>query len=635
MTKKKTRLDRFSDLTWNDIEEWAGGRIGDRGRRYQQQGRVSDLAATDDGSLVAWVNGTEFYATRVIMREDGLPVSVCTCPYNLNCKHGVAVVLEYLRRVESNRRVPKLRQDDDRLELLETQGWDHEPIQDGNALPDELRLNIEGFLKGKTKAQLIELIHELAQQYPGLAGELSDGKQLISGNTAALVERLSKEIRDIGEEPGWQDYWNHEGFTPDYSSIRKKLEALLKAGHADEVLRLGRELVETGTHLVLQSRDEGETAMEVAACVPVIVKALDGSSLDPVDKLACALDAVLNDEYEVCEAFAEYLDQPHSESVWHTFADELLARLKRPEGTKDVNDFTHKYKRDQLSNWAIHALERAGREAEIIPLCETEARKTGSYGRLVELLLAERHYQDAERWIIEGIRDIGERWPGITADLRGKFQEVRKIEENWPAVAAIEVEEFVRRPSLQAFTECRRVSSKVGFWPQIRTSLLRYFENGDLPWEQEGWPLPESGLVQPDAEQRNRFPLIHHLIDIAILEKKPDQVLRWYDERPKSRFGWYGVDEDNIATAIQTHAPDRAVTIWKDKAERLIAQVKPSAYQEAAKYLRKIAKVMSREKRLAEWEAYLKELREEHHRKRLLIEILDGLDDEPIVKKKR
>jgi hypothetical protein len=27
------------------------------------------------------------------------------------------------------------------------------------------------------------------------------------------------------------------------------------------------------------------------------------------------------------------------------------------------------------------------------------------------------------------------------------------------------------------------------------------------------------------------------LIDIAILEKKPDQVLRWYDQRPKGRFG--------------------------------------------------------------------------------------------------
>ena len=47
------------------------------------------------------------------------------------------------------------------------------------------------------------------------------------------------------------------------------------------------------------------------------------------------------------------------------------------------------------------------------------------------------------------------------------------------------------------------------------------------------------------------------------------------------------VDEDAIATAVQAHAPDRAVAIWKNKAERLIAQVKPSAYQEAAKYLRK------------------------------------------------
>ncbi|MCK5656252.1 MAG: hypothetical protein KAI21_00345 [Deltaproteobacteria bacterium] len=42
MPKKKTRLDRFSDLTWNDIKEWAGGKIVSRGKSYQRQGRVSD-----------------------------------------------------------------------------------------------------------------------------------------------------------------------------------------------------------------------------------------------------------------------------------------------------------------------------------------------------------------------------------------------------------------------------------------------------------------------------------------------------------------------------------------------------------------------------------------------------------------
>jgi hypothetical protein len=47
-----------------------------------------------------------------------------------------------------------------------------------------------------------------------------------------MVTRLRKDIREIGEEPGWQNYWQGEGYTPDYSNIRTKLETLLKAGQA-------------------------------------------------------------------------------------------------------------------------------------------------------------------------------------------------------------------------------------------------------------------------------------------------------------------------------------------------------------------------------------------------------------------
>ncbi|MGB6009713.1 MAG: hypothetical protein WBI57_00410, partial [Desulfobacterales bacterium] len=612
MPKKQTRLDQFSDLTWNDIEEWAGGKIVSRGKSYQRQGRVSDLAVTDDGSLIAWVDGTERYATRVAMDENGLPDSICTCPYEFDCKHGEAVVMEYLERVENNRRVPKAKQDDDRLELLEDGNRDDEPNDDENTMPEDMRQDIDGFLKSKTKAQLIDLIHELAGQYPEMARDLSDRKQLISGNTKTLVARLRREIRDIGDEPGWQNYWQNEGFTPDYSGIRKKLETLLKTGHADEVLTLGRELVTTGTRQVEESHDEGETAMEIADCMPVIVGALDRSSLDAAEKLIWALDAVLEDQFEVCEAFAEYLHRQHPKSAWQTLADRLVARLKGLKGTKGADDFSRNYKRDRLSDWTIHALEEAGRKDDIIPLCIAEAKRTGSYGRLVKRLVQERRYEDAERWIKEGIRATKEKWPGIAADLRDKLREIRTLEKNWPAVAAMQAEEFVRRPSRQDFTDCRKASGRVKAWPKVRKHLLRFLEKGELPWKQKGWLLPESGLDQPDANQRNRFPLVDDLIDIAILEKKPDQVLRWYDQRPKGRFGWHGVDEDAIATAVQAHAPDRAVAIWKNKAERLIAQVKPSAYQDAAKYLRKAAKVMGLEKKPAEWESYLKELREQH-----------------------
>ena len=635
MAKKKTRLNRFSDLTWNDIEEWAGGKIVSRGKSYQRQGRVSDLAVTDDGSLIAWVDGTERYATRVVMDEDGLPDSICTCPYELDCKHGVAVVIEYLKQVENNRRVPKAKQDDDRLELLEDEDWDDEADEDENAKYQDLRQDVGEFLKGKTKAQLIDLIHDLAQRYPDMAMNLCDRQQLISGNIKTLVTRLREEIRDIGDEHGWQDHWRGEGYTPDYSGIRKKLETLIKAGYADEVLTLGRELVKTGTRQVGESHDEGETAMEVAACMPVIVEALDRSSLEAADKLIWALDAVLEDQFEVCEAFAEYLHRRHYESAWRTLADQLLTRLKRFKGTKTAEDFSRNYERDRLSGWAIHALEQSGRKKEIIPLCIAEAKRTGSYDRLVKRLVAARRYEDAERWIKEGIQVTEKKWPGIASGLRDKLREIRTVEKNWPVVAAMQVEGFVRHPSRKSFADCKKACGRIKAWPKVREYLLRYLEKGELPWKQKGWPLPESSLDRPDADQRNRFPLVDDLIDIALLEKKPDQVLRWYDQRPAGRFGSYGGDQDAIATAVQAHAPDRAVGIWKNKAEQLIAQVKPSAYQEAAKYLRKAAKVMRREKMLAEWENYLKELREQHVRKRRLIEILDGLGEKPIVKKRR
>jgi len=58
-------------LTWNDIDGWASENIISRGKTYQRQGRVFDLAVTIDGVLIAWVDGSERYATKVVMHTDG------------------------------------------------------------------------------------------------------------------------------------------------------------------------------------------------------------------------------------------------------------------------------------------------------------------------------------------------------------------------------------------------------------------------------------------------------------------------------------------------------------------------------------------------------------------------------------
>lgn len=637
MAKKKTSA--FLNLSWDDLREWAGSKIVSRGRSYQRQNLVSKLAVLDNGGLLAWVDGTHRYATQVTIDEDGLPESICTCPYSCDCKHGVAAVLEYLEQIKKNKRVPKVGKDDERLLLFDEDRWDDDiddiDDDDESSLTNKVKSEITVFLKNKTKSQLVELIYELAGKFPKIAQELTDRKQLASGDVKSLITRLKKNIREITSEPGWQNYWQHEGYTPDYTEIRIKLETLLKSGHAEEVLKLGKDLIELGNRQIAESHDDGETATEIEECMPVIVKALEQSSMAKADKLAWAVDVVLKDDYDTFNAFGNYLYHKHAKADWNTLADRLLKQLGKMKPSGGKNDFHRNYARDRLSNWIIHALEYAGREEKIIPLCEVEARKTGSFTRLVKYLISEKRYADAERWIQEGIRKTDKELPGIASDLRHRLKEIRTCQKDWTAVATIQTEEFVRYPSQETFMACKKANVKAKTWPKAREHLLVYLEKGILPWKQKSWPLGKSDRTRSEASYRNKFPMTAVLIDIAILEKKPDQVLFWYDQLQKNKRGWGGVDDNSIAAAIQDYAPERAVSIWKRLAESLINQTKPSAYEQAASYLRKAKKIMKREKKQANWNQYLNGLKREHARKRRLIEILDQSDGRPIIGKKQ
>jgi len=68
--------------------------------------------------------------------------------------------------------------------------------------------------------------------------------------------------------------------------------------------------------------------------------------------------------------------------------------------------------------------------------------------------------------------------------------------------------------------------------------------------------------------------------------------------------------------------------------EGLINQTKPSAYEQAVRYLIKAEKVMKRQKKSGEWKQYLSGLRKTHARKRRFIEILDQSDSKPIISQK-
>lgn len=289
------------------------------------------------------------------------------------------------------------------------------------------------------------------------------------------------------------------------------------------------------------------------------------------------------------------------------------------------------YKRDQIICWVITALERSGRDKEIIPLCEKEAPITASYTRLVNILIGKKQYDKAEEWIQRGISQTKDQFPGITTALRELLLNIRTKQKKPESITSLRVYEYVYYPSVKAYQECKETSEKIKKWERVRTCILTYHETGKLPLEQKECPL-----LQPDVEFSGtrtncEYPMIRELISIYIFEKDPEKVLFWYDRGITERRRWF-INTDEIANAIKTYSPERAVEMWKVTAEGLINRVNPSAYRDAAVYLRKAEKVMNEIKKHEIWDKYILELRNIHIRKIRLLEILDRMNKKPISK---
>ena len=121
-----------------------------------------------------------------------------------------------------------------------------------------------------------------------------------------------------------------------------------------------------------------------------------------------------------------------------------------------------------------------------------------------------------------------------------------------------------------------------------------------------------------------RYPDRQTLIDIAISEKRFDDVVSLYQAVKKSaRTSWHG--SDKVAKAVAKTHPEVALEIWRGIVDRLIAEVKPKSYLEAGGFLRLMRKVYEAGDRPGEWQALLAELRQTHKAKRRLLEVLDSL----------
>lgn len=653
-SEKKNDQNPFVSLTWLDLESWVGTKILSRGKSYQRAGYVRDLCITKDGDLVAWVEGTSLYTTKVTFNGKKLSSS-CTCPYGFTCKHAVAVVLEYLKALKEGNSLPEVDEYDKRLLLIKNSGTDSTEEDndeygdfEGNDISKEEKVfeknsshkhknELEDFLRKKTQQELVEILIQIADCHPEIDHELKYNSHISTGSVATILKTLSREIDLASSEPGWQDHWRNNGYTPDYSRVKSGLQKLLDSGHSDEVVNLGEKLFHKGIDQINQTNDDGETASEIADALSIVFKALRICSKPNVEQMEWAIDLELADDYGLCDELEEFWKKKFEKGDWSALADRLLHRLKEMREESRDRSFHTTYLRDKLTDKIIQALQNAGREEEILLLCEKEAKNTSSYVRLVKYLRKAGRTEEAEDWIRKGIAATERKLPGIASSLRNELLDIRSRKRDWSFVAAIRADEFFERPSLEAFKNLQKTAEKAGVWMEVRSAVINYLIKGKGPRHSDrGWPLPDTELTKLNDYREQKPPFTKELIDISIYEKNIDEVLHWYEIYSKKNtplWGWSWEEniDSKVADAIMYKYPERSIEIWKKIAENYIALKNPKWYLTAAQFLRKVQKTMKSNGKDTEWKRYLETLRAEHARKRRFIEILDSMTGKPII----
>jgi uncharacterized Zn finger protein len=281
------------------------------------------------------------------------------------------------------------------------------------------------------------------------------------------------------------------------------------------------------------------------------------------------------------------------------------------------------------------ALERSGRQTDIIDLLQREAPITHCYDKLVSALLTAGRKQEAHDRIVEGFAKTIDKLPGIAWRLAEQLIDMAKREKQHANIASVLALKFFYRPDTALYRELEKAAKCIRCWPAVRQALLAYLETGVRPDLQpkkkhktsipsSNWPLPPCDLLLPNIKKAaSHFPNTDVLTNVAIYEKRPDDVLKWYHLGRKNYL--YHDTDDSVAEAVKSTHPDEALAICKRVAEWEIARVKPAAYKVAAPYLKKIRALYRKQKRTDEWNSYLTALRRQHKAKRRLIEILDSL----------
>ena len=644
--------EAFRTITWNDLEAWSDSRSVQRGKSYV--GNVSDEGITAGGHIVATVSGREDYATEVWFDDEGLQ-GRCSCPVGHRCKHTVALVLACIDRLNENRPLPLLDSDDERLEELQDDDLsdDEEEAIDGKAAPKKRSDarpadEVDRFIDDLDAAAAKRLIRELLAQEPTLRTDLARRIKTDRGGCDELLKMARKELKRLAREPAYVNPWEQEYCVPDYSPLRRILEKLLEKKAYDDLVAFGDSLKEETFPQIESADDEGDTATQICECMEVVAKALPKSSLSSLERLRWLVALHADDGYCAYADLDDPFDHPKDwpKADWSALADELHAELDAhiEERKAKPDDSSGDYAGERILNRLCAALQNANRGTEARAFRISWLENKHKYNDLARLYFDENDWNAAWETAVKGLSHPSiSLYSGKKVSLQRRLADVAEKRGEPRLSLAIHADIFFDNPSEAEFSELLKEAKKERLADSVRPWLLRFLETGVRPDDASPqaakpsvpWPLPSSGLpTSREKKKRTPFPAVR--LEISLLEKDPDEILRCWNAMPTART-WSIYDRwddramfsDTVADAIAKTHPEEALRIWNEKIERELPVAHEQSYLAIADALRKCRPVMERLSRAAEWTERVRVLQTEYKRRTKFVAALSKLVDPP------
>lgn len=296
----------------------------------------------------------------------------------------------------------------------------------------------------------------------------------------------------------------------------------------------------------------------------------------------------------------------------------------------EKTDKTHRYYLENALNDVVAGLEHTGQfDRAVTMMTDALDGCPQLYPRLAEMLLRHDRREEAAAICRKGIAKGDHMIP--TYELRDLLRKMASETKDPRVIAAQAFDEFLASRHPIAYDKLHDLCDAMGVWKRVHDFILRHYETGAKIEEEKNWPLAQMEMT---AKEEFAFPRVDILTDLALYEKRKDDVVKWYRKLTRNglefseSYGWGDDRNEDVVAAIGDDEPELALKFWQWRVATNRGRTDRHCYQKIGVALRKMRPLMERLGCSDEWLRLLNDLRTEGKMRRNLVAILNEIDRE-------